>query len=124
MKHPQKNMLIVEDNPLIGEKILNASKRVLPFKNIRLTPTLHEAISYLKETDVDIVTLDLSLPDGNGIELLKWFKENNKLPKVYVFSTSRELKRTCLRYGAQDFFDKSSDFEKLINTISNTLPID
>ena len=116
-------MLIVEDNPLIGEKILIASKKIYPSRNIQLTQTLHEAISFLKETDVDIVTLDLSLPDGNGIELLKWFRENNKLPKVYVFSTSLELKRTCLRYGAQNFFDKSSDFEKLIDTISNTLPI-
>ncbi len=113
-------MLIVEDNLLIGEKIFNASKNFYPLKNIQLTATLQEAISFLEETNVDIVTLDLSLPDGNGIELLKWFKEKDILPKVYVFSTSKELKRTCLRYGALDFFDKSSDFDKLIKTIETT----
>ncbi|GAB7256949.1 response regulator [Polaribacter sp. OB-PA-B3] len=113
-------MLIVEDNPLIGEKILKASKNIHPLKNIKLTATLKEAISFLEKNNVDIITLDLSLPDGNGIELLKWFKEKNNLPKVYVFSTSKELKRTCLRYGALGFFDKSTDFDNLIKTIETS----
>ncbi|TXD45866.1 response regulator [Polaribacter sp. IC073] len=111
------NLLIVEDNLLIGEKIVKAAKEVSAIKEIRLTASLQDAISFLNETKVEIVTLDLSLPDGNGIELLKWFKENKIETKVFVFSTSKELKQICLRYGASAFFDKAKDFDELIETI-------
>lgn len=119
MKSPFYNLLIVEDNPFIGEKIVNAAKEVSGIKEIRLTASLQEAITFLNDTKVELVTLDLSLPDGNGIELLKWFKENKIDTKVFVFSTSKELKQICLRYGASAFFDKAKDFDELINTIKN-----
>ncbi|WP_189663129.1 response regulator [Polaribacter sp. IC073] len=117
MKPSFYNLLIVEDNLLIGEKIVKAAKEVSAIKEIRLTASLQDAISFLNETKVEIVTLDLSLPDGNGIELLKWFKENKIETKVFVFSTSKELKQICLRYGASAFFDKAKDFDELIETI-------
>ncbi len=115
------NLLIVEDNYLIGDKILDASLKSKKFKNVKLTYTLKQAINYLKSNSVKLVSLDLSLPDGNGIELLKWFNKNNINTKVYVFSTNKELKSTCLRYGAKAFFDKSKDFDKLMITLQNTI---
>ena len=117
MKSNFYNLLIVEDNPFIGEKIVSAAKDVSGLKEIRLTPTLQEAISFLNDTKVELITLDLSLPDGNGIELLKWLKEKKIEQKVFVFSTSTELKQVCLRYGASAFFDKANDFDKLIENI-------
>ncbi|QTE23999.1 response regulator [Polaribacter cellanae] len=117
MKFKLNNLLVIEDNPYIGKEIVNATKKVTRIKNIRLTKTLQEAISFINDNDFDLVTLDLSLPDGNGIELLKWFTEKNIKKKVFVFSTSTELKRTCLRYGALAFFDKSTGFDELIENI-------
>ena len=64
-----------------------------------------------------MIILDLNLPDGNGIELLKWVKEKQIETQVYVFSTSIELKRLCLKYGTFAFFDKAKDFNKLIETL-------
>ena len=122
MKTSFYNLLIVEDNPFIGEKIATAAKDVSGIKEIRLTASLQEAITFLNETKVELVTLDLNLPDGNGIELLKWFKEKQIETKVFVFSTSTELKRICLRYGASAFYDKSKDFDELIETIKKGLP--
>ena len=67
-----------------------------------------------------MIILDLNLPDGNGIELLKWVKEKQIETKVYVFSTSIELKLLCLKYGTFAFFDKAKDFNKLIETLKKT----
>ncbi|QOD62447.1 response regulator [Polaribacter haliotis] len=107
----------MEDNPYIGEEIVNAAKKVSGIKTIRLTKTLQEAISSLEENEYELVTLDLNLPDGNGIELLKWFTENKIKKKVFVFSTSTNLKEICLKYGAFAFFDKSKGFKDLIDNI-------
>ncbi len=110
-------MLVVEDNLFIGENIVHAAKEVSGIKEVYLTEFLQEAISTLSTVNFKLVVLDLSLPDGNGIELLKWINEQQIKTKVLVFSTGIELKQICLKYGAFAFFDKSKDFDKLIDTL-------
>jgi len=110
------NLLIVEDNPFIGKKIFKAAIE-LSIEDIRLTESLQEAISFLNDTNFEFVVLDLRLPDGNGVELLKWLKEKKIETKVFVFSISTELKQICLKYGAFAFFDKAKDFDELIEAI-------
>jgi len=117
LKSTLNSLLIVEDNPFIGAKIFNAANEISSIKDIQLTESLQEAISFLNDTNFELVILDLRLPDGNGIELLKWLKEKQTETKVFVFSISTELKRICLKYGAFAFFDKAKDFDELIEAI-------
>lgn len=119
MKSNLKNLLIVEDNPFIGKSIVNMAKEVSSIGVIRLINSLQEAISVLDKTNFDLIILDLKLPDGNGIELLKWLKEKEIQTKVFVFSISTELKKTSLKYGAYAFFDKAQDSDKLIEALKN-----
>ena len=117
LKSILNNLLIVDDNPFIGKKIFNAAKEVSGIEHIYITESLQEATSFLNETNFKLVILDLNLPDGNGIELLKWLKEKKIESKVFVFSASTELKKICLKYGAFAFFDKASDFDELIEAL-------
>ncbi|WP_158840121.1 response regulator [Polaribacter sp. L3A8] len=118
MKSILNNLLVVEDNTFIGECIVNAAKKNTSIKNIHLTESLQEAISFFDDTNFDLVILDLKLPDGSGIELLKTLKEKKIETRVYVFSVSIELKSYCLKYGVCTFFDKTKDFDKLIEAIT------
>ena len=118
MKTNQNNLLIIEDNQFIGQKIYNATKKINCIESICISETLQEAFSILKKTNFKFITLDLRLPDGNGIELLKKLKEEKTETKVLVFSMSTELKQICLNYGAFAFFDKATDFDKLINALN------
>jgi response regulator of citrate/malate metabolism len=111
------NLLIVEDNPFIGEKIFRATKELSSMKDICLTESLQEAISFLNDKNFELIILDLRLPDGNGLELLKLLKEKQTDTKVFVFSISTELKQICLKYGAFAFFDKANEFDKLIEAV-------
>ena len=111
------NLLIVEDNSIIGESIYNTVKNFNGIGNICLAKSFQEAISFLKENSFELITLDLKLPDGNGLEILKILKEKQVETKVFVFSMSSELKQICFKYGADAFFDKASDFDKLIEAI-------
>ncbi|MBU3011525.1 response regulator [Polaribacter vadi] len=117
MKSKLKNLLIVEDNTLIGKNIVNATKEIVGIENLHLIDNLKEAISLITTINFKLIILDLSLPDGNGVELLKLLKEKDAKNKVLVFSTNTHLKRVCLKYGAFAFFDKANDFDKLIETI-------
>jgi response regulator of citrate/malate metabolism len=111
------NLLIVEDNSFIGEKIFRATKELSSMKDICLTESLQEAISFLNDKNFELIILDLRLPDGNGLELLKLLKEKQTDTKVFVFSISTELKQICLKYGAFAFFDKANEFDKLIEAV-------
>ena len=110
-------MLIIEDNSFIGKNLINASKKINTINRISIATSLKEANLLLNDSDFDIIILDLKLPDGNGIKILKELKEKNKKTKVFVFSISKELKQLCLKYGALAFYDKSKDFDKLIGAI-------
>lgn len=113
-----KNLLIVEDNKHIGDSIFVAAKKIGGVEKLHLTASIQEAISLLTDiNDFNLVILDLNLPDGNGLELLKIFKDKHSEKKILVFSTSTHLKQICLKYGAYAFFDKAEDFDRLIETI-------
>ncbi len=119
MEKSGNNVLVVEDHPLIGKSIVDAIHTINSVKSLQLTTSLHEAISLIDVNDFNLIILDLSLPDGNGLELLKLLKDRNDKKKVLVFSTNTDLKNVCLRYGAYAFFDKANDFDKLIATIKD-----
>ncbi len=68
----------------------------------------------------DFVILDLFMPGGGGIVTLKAIKKAKPPPKVIVFTNYSlpEYKKLCLAYGAERFYDKSTEFRELIATIS------
>ncbi|WP_372753476.1 response regulator [Mariniflexile sp.] len=112
------NILLVEDDFEIGKWL---EKRILNLNNIKSLfweTTLHKATNAINLNNPDIIVLDLNLPDGNGIELLKTLKRKQNQTKVYIFSINSELKKTCLRLGADAFFDKTTDSENLIASLS------
>ena len=113
------NLLIVEDNLFIGEAIFNSVKELAIIRDIRLTASLQEALSLMSNTNFKLIILDLKLPDGNGLELLKKIKEEQIETKVLVFSISTELKQISLNYGAFAFFDKAKDFDRLLEAVQN-----
>ena len=117
MKTILKDLLIVEDHAYIRESIVKATKGFSGIGNLKLSGTLHEAYTFLNSTTFDLIILDLSLPDGNGLELLKMINEKKLETKVFVFSMSTNLRRSCLKNGAAAFYDKASDFDKLIEAI-------
>lgn len=73
-----QNLLIVEDNLIQSHFLANSICKNIP--NIRLyniVSTGIEAIEIIKREKVDIIILDLKLPDMNGIDIIKYIEQNN-----------------------------------------------
>ncbi len=118
---PEKKVLIVEDNAIIAEGISKAiSIENYPIKK-KLTDKIKDAINLLNTHMFQLIILDLSLPDGSGLEILKMLNEKKVEKHVLVFSTNIHLKRICLKYGAYAFFDKATDFDELVKTSKSLL---
>ena len=84
-------------------------------KNIVTATGYKEAVDILGKKKVDIVLLDIHLPELNGIELLKYIVKEYPDIKVVMCSNLANdyYKRLCKKIGAASFIDKSKDFERI-----------
>ena len=123
MKLPSFNLLIVEDQEYIRNNIKAEAVKTKVFDSIFLCSTVKEAREIIANEEIQIISLDLSLPDGSGLEILAYLKENNIDKKVIVFSASPEMESVSKRYGAYEFFDKKNGIEPLINGLKNYIQV-
>ncbi len=115
------NVLLVDDSELIISGLKEMLSDVKTINKIETAGTLAEAELVMNREEINTVVLDINLPDGNGLNFLKWIKANHPGVVVMMLSNmSSELyRRTAEQRGADHFFDKSNDFEiihKLLQT--------
>jgi len=95
-------LLIVEDEL----ELLNSTCSYLQKEDFicEAAPTYFEAEDKLITYKYDIVILDINLPDGNGLDLLKLIKKNNPETGVLIVSAKNSLddKLKGLDLGADD----------------------
>jgi diguanylate cyclase (GGDEF)-like protein/PAS domain S-box-containing protein len=118
---PTANLLIVDDE----ERIRAAYRRLLAGEDrcIEECAGGREAISRLGRHDIDIVILDLGLPDINGREVLEWIAAHQLTTSVVVFSADDTIDAAilALRRGASEFIRKNADPDELIHTVDHLL---
>lgn len=98
-------ILIVEDDRALNSGIVLALKnqddRFLQCYN------LAEARNIWKEEDVDLVVLDVNLPDGSGYDLLEMIRKESDTPVLMLTANDMEMDEvTGLSLGADDYMTK------------------
>ncbi len=100
-----KTILIVEDDRNLCEGIALAVKE----QGLELLSahTLKAARSCLQSNTVDLLILDINLPDGSGLDLLKEYKENADFPILLLTANDMESDVVLgLECGADDYITK------------------
>lgn len=114
-------LLIVEDSLDVAERLCQLL-RGTPGLEIDRAGTLGEGIGRLRGTAPDALVLDLRLPDGNGIELMRLAKRERPAIRVMMLTNHTHYKDYCLGQGADYFFDKAMNYEDLVATIRVLAP--
>ena len=110
------HILVVDDEAIIRDNL----ERILTEEKYQVTSTGtgSEALALLGRADVDVVLLDISLPDINGIDVLKKAKEIDPELLVIIVTgyASVESAVRALKLGAYDYIKKpfKADVIKLI----------
>ena len=112
------NILIVEDSFFFSRWLYAEFLRIEGLEIVGFADNYNEAFLMLEKLDVDIAIIDIKLKEGYGTELIKSIKSINRNIIIIVFSNCVELRKECLKLGADYFFDKSNDFDKLVKLIS------
>jgi putative two-component system response regulator len=118
------NILSVEDDSFNQEM---ATAIFEPEENITVFQAEDgkEALALLDEKPIDLILLDIMMPNMNGIEMLKHLKENsiyNAIPVVMVTSENSE-KKTAFLLGADDFISKPYNPEELKLRVFNHIKV-
>jgi two-component system KDP operon response regulator KdpE len=98
-------VLVVEDDRDIRD-VLRASLAAEGF-DVLTAVSLSEAAALLDHARVDVVVLDLGLPDGDGAELVRRIRRTSALPVVIASARHQEAEKIALLdAGADDFLTK------------------
>lgn len=108
------NVLFVDDEVDFLETLLKRmKKRQLNAFGVN---SGEEALSYLKDHDVDIVVLDVRMPGMDGIETLRKIKKINPLLEVIMLTghACLEIAREGMEVGAFDYLMKPINIDELL----------
>ena len=115
-------ILIVEDSPLVTDAF-----RVLftaAGYEVDVAATVAEGIERGTSQHVDLMLLDLTLPDGNGLEILDALRERGSLPRATLAMTGHKdsaSRRSCLEAGCADVLLKPVPIGELLRQIERQL---
>jgi len=112
-------VLLVEDHPIVRagcQRLLEAwgQTRIIGARSVS------EALQHLAEESVDLVILDLGLPDGGGINALRRMLAAMPALKILVFSMHEEpvMVASALEAGARGYVSKNDDPAVLLQAVA------
>lgn len=116
----KKHILLVEDDQPLRESI-----RKFLMQNdflVAESATMASALEQLDGDGFDLILLDLSLPDGNGLDILQTFSEKYQDRIIVLTGTgSIETAVLAMKKGAHDFLQKPVNPEILLLTLERAL---
>ncbi|HZQ73841.1 MAG TPA: response regulator [Burkholderiales bacterium] len=113
-------IFLVEDSAPVRER-LQAMLSKVPGAHVSGHATqARAAIRDILELKPDVVVLDLKLDEGSGFDVLKEVHRQEPGIDFYMLSNfaSEPYRSYALRLGARDFFDKTSEFERVREVIA------
>jgi len=116
-----KSVFIVEDSQLIRDRLTDRLERLKGIGTITHAIDLASAYTTLNSNTPDIIILDIQLPDGSGIDVLSKIKKVTSHTIVIMLTNYPYsiIRRRCIELGADYFFDKSTEFEKVFEILNS-----
>lgn len=139
-RHP---VFIVDDSPVVRERLVTLLSDLPNVEVVGQADISFEAIDCIRKSRPAVVVLDISMPGGSGIQVLEAIKEakhadrearNAALPSLRFVSSLEPMvimltnfahdhyRQKCLELGADYFFDKSTEFERVMEVLRQLPP--
>jgi two-component system, OmpR family, response regulator AdeR len=98
------DILIVEDEPQISDVVAGYLKE--EGFAAQICPSYSSAMEWLGSHKPDLALLDVTLPDGSGLDILRWMRDR-ELPAILLTARGEEVDRIVgLEVGADDYITK------------------
>ena len=114
------HILLVEDDlPIAENVILGLEREGYACSHVMLGMA---CLDFLQSNSVDLVILDVGLPDANGLEICKAIRRTSELPVIFLTARSDEVDRVVgLEIGADDYILKPFSPRELVARVKTIL---
>ena len=116
-------VLLIEDSAVIRESLSEALGSSGMLQVAGVAETADDAVRTLQENSFDAVIVDIQLRRGSGMDVLSYLHDAGLLPQLmavvltnYALATYR---KRCQQLGVQYFFDKSLEFDRVIEVLDD-----
>ncbi len=115
------NILIVEDHELTRFGLKTTFENVDYVENIYEADSAETAIQTFNNNKIDIIIMDLGLPNMNGIEATKQIRSSNKDVKIIILTSHNDEKEVLnsLKAGANAYCSKEINPQRLVEVVSS-----
>ncbi len=120
MQHKPISVLIVDDHPMVIEGL-----KTLLSDNPKVAVKTHftngkDTLEFLEKQIVDVILLDVNLPDINGVEMVKLILNKRATIKILGLSTYSEpsIINQMIKNGVKGYLLKNATADELVNAIT------
>ena len=108
-------VLIADDSALVRERLMTMLSELNGIEIISEARDGQEALDTIQTLCPDVVILDIRMPKGNGIDVLKYIDKNKPSCMVIMLTNYPypQYREACMEAGADFFFDKSTQFDMI-----------
>jgi DNA-binding NarL/FixJ family response regulator len=109
-------LFIADDSKVLCERLIEMLSDIPGIEIIGHAQNASDSLAFIKKLNPDIVILDIRMPGGSGIDVLQDIKKDKHAPMVIILTNYPypQYRKKCLGLGADYFFDKSTEFEKVM----------
>ena len=117
------NIILADDHALFREGLLSILNDELGFKVVAQAENGREVVKLARKMDVDVIVMDIAMPELNGIEATSQVLHDNPDLKVIALSmhSDRHFVQGMLKAGAKGYLLKDCAGGELINAVREVM---
>lgn len=118
-----KNLLIVDDHSIVRLGVANVIKNSFPKVTIEHATNIPDAIEKFNSTNFQLAIIDIKLPGGSTLDLVKQFSKKNSSCKILMFSGLNEAQygERYIKLNVNGFLSKHKPADEIITAIEKVL---
>lgn len=108
-------VFISDDSSTVRQRLVTMALDLPEVDVVGQAEDVPGSLDGIRQTRPDVAILDIRMPGGNGIDVLREVKKMSPTPYVIMLTNFAyfQYKEKCEEAGSDFFFDKSTEFEKL-----------
>jgi len=112
-------ILIADDSLVVRDRLVTLLTEVHGVEVVGQAKDAMEARNLAEELRPDVAILDIRMPKGSGADVVRDLKKLSPTPKVIILTNypHPENRKKCIDRGADYFFDKSTEFKKVLSVL-------
>jgi len=114
-------VLIVDDSPIVRERLVDLLSELTGVELVGQAEDGMQGFEQVVKLKPDVAIVDVRMPRRTGLDLLRYVSKNPDAPRVIVLTNypTPENREKCFDLGADFFFDKSSEIEKVVDVLKD-----